>query len=111
MNCLQRFQFEKSREDPFEYCKDNETVRTKMPKEGSTFKFQVGQYQFKVPMIMYADLKTILEPMEGPKPNLENPYSKEVNNHVPSGLWVRSEFAYGKVKNPIKLYLKGYGLR
>ena len=35
LNCLQGFHSEKSRDNHFEYCKDNETVRIKIPKRGS----------------------------------------------------------------------------
>ena len=66
MNCLQGFQYEESRDKHFEYCKDNETVRIEMPKEGSLVKFQNGQYQFKVPFIMYTNFESILEPMKSP---------------------------------------------
>ena len=74
MNCLQGFQYEESRDKHFEYCKDNETVRIEMPKEGSLIKFQDGQNQFKVPFIIYQDFESILEPVEalpgqGPSPS------------------------------------------
>ena len=52
MNCLQCFPTEVSRDKHFEYCKDNETIRTKMPKEGSFVKFHDRQNQFKVQFIM-----------------------------------------------------------
>ena len=39
MNCLHGFQYEESRDKHFEYCKDNETVRIRMPKKGSLIKF------------------------------------------------------------------------
>ena len=43
-----------------------------MPKEGSLVKFQGGQYQFKVPFIMYADFEAILKPTEEPSPSQKN---------------------------------------
>ena len=75
-----------------------------MPKEGSTLKFQDEKNQFKVPFIMYTDFKAILKPMEGPSPNPENPYTKEINQHIPSGFHVEGEFAYGNIENPLKTY-------
>ena len=35
---------------------------------------------------------------------LSNPYTKEINQHIPSGFCVYSKFAYGEVKNPLKLH-------
>ena len=31
-------------------------------------------------------------------------YTKEINQHIPSGFCVTSKFAYGEVENPLKLY-------
>ena len=104
MNCLQGFTQESSRDQHRVYCKDNESVGVEMPKQGSTVEFKDGQNQFKVPVIMYADFKSILEPIESPNPNPNQPYTNEVNQHTPSGWCVYSKFAYGEVVNPLKLY-------
>ena len=37
-----------------------------------------------------------------PDPN--EPYTKEVNRHIPSGYCVYSKFTYGEVENPLELY-------
>ena len=34
-NCLQGFSFESSRDEHYEFCKDNETIRIEIPKKGS----------------------------------------------------------------------------
>ena len=104
VNCLQGFPTEFSRDKHFECCRDHETVRIEMPKEGSLIKFQDGQYQFKVLFIMYTDFEAILESIESPKPNPESPYTKCINQHIPSGFCVNSKFAYGEDENPLKLY-------
>ena len=62
LNCLQGFHSEESKDNHFEYCKDNEAVRIEMPKEGSFVEFHDGQNQFKVPFVMYADFEAILKP-------------------------------------------------
>ena len=104
MNCLQRFRLESRRDEHYAYCIDKETVRVEMPKLGSVVEFCVGQNQFKVPFIMYADFESILEPIQGPENDPRTSSSRGVNNHVPSGWCVYSDFAYGKVENPLKLY-------
>ena len=63
-----------------------------------------GQFQFKVPFIMYADFELILEPIQGPGNDPRISSMRGVNVHTPSGWCIRSEFAYGEVKNPLKLY-------
>ena len=116
MNCLQGCPTEISRHKHFEYCKDNKTVRIKMPNESSFVKFQGEQNQFKVPFIMYADFEAILKPIEAkpgqgpsPKPNPESSYAestgkaytKGINQHIPSGICVNSKFAYGEVEKTL----------
>ena len=75
-----------------------------MPEKGSFLKFYDSQYQLKVPFVMYEDLESILKPTETPKPNPEESYTKEINQRISSGFCVYSQFAYGKVENPLKLY-------
>ena len=104
LNCLQGFHSELSRNKHYEYCKDNESVKIEMPKPGSFVEFHDGQNQFKVPFTMYTDFEAILKPVHGPSPNPNGPYTKKVNQHIPSGFCVYSKFAYGEVKDPLKLY-------
>ena len=44
-----------------------------------------GQFQFKVPFIMYADFESILEPIQGAGNVPMISSTRGVNNHVPSG--------------------------
>ena len=75
-----------------------------MPHKNPIVQYSDGQFQFKVPFIMYADFESILEPIQGPGNNLMISSIRGINNHVPSGWCVHSEFAYGKVENPLRLY-------
>ena len=94
-NCLQGFARELKRDQHQAYCEDNETVRVE---------FKDGQNQFKVPFIMYVDFKSILEPIESPNPDPDQSYTNKFNKHTPSGWCVYSKFAYGEVKDPLKIY-------
>ena len=96
-SCLQGFKLELSRDKHYGYCIDNETVRVEMPKKGSTIEFYDGQNQFKVPFMMYADFEAILNPIQGPSPGSSEPYTKEVNQYIPSGFCIYSKFAYSEV--------------
>ena len=86
---------ELSRDKHYGYCIDNETVRVERLKKGSTVEFYDGQNQFRVPFMMYADFELIRMQIEGPSPDLINPYSQEVSQHIPSGFCIYSKFAYG----------------
>ena len=104
MNCLQGFTQESSGDQHQVYCEDNESVRVEMPKQGSTIEFKDGQNQFKVPFIMYADFESTLELMDHGSSDPNQPYTNEVNQHMPSGWCVYSKFAYGDIDNPLRLY-------
>ena len=104
MNCLQGYSNESSRDEHFRYCTNNEAVRIEMPRRKPIVEYSNGQYQYKVPFIMYADFESILEPISGPAPNPQMSSTHGVNIHTPPGWCVRSEFAYGEVKYPLNLY-------
>ena len=105
MNCLQGFTQESSRDQHQIYCEDNESVRVEMSKQRSTVEYKDGQNQFKVPFIMYANFESILEPLDPVEPgSCSQPYTNEVNQHMPSGWCVYRKFAYGDVDNPLRTY-------
>ena len=85
MNCLQGFSEERSREEHIGYCKNNESVRIEMPHKKPIIQYSDGQFQFKVPFIMYADFESILKPIQGPSNNPRISSTRDVNIHTPSG--------------------------
>ena len=80
------------------------TVRTEMPHKRPIVEYSDGQFQFKVPFIMYADFESILELIQGPVIDLMISSTRGVNNHVPFGWCICSKFAYGEVKDPLRLF-------
>ena len=103
-NCSQGVWEECSRDEHVGYCKHNKLVRIEMPHRRPIVEYSDGQFQFKVPFIMYADFESILEPIQelGNNPRIST--TRGINVHVPSGWCVYGEFAYGEVKDPLKLY-------
>ena len=75
-----------------------------MPCKGSTVEFYDGQNQFRIPFMMYADFEAILDPHQGPSQDPNQPYTSEVNQHIPSGWCIYSKFAYGEVENQLTIY-------
>ena len=104
MNCLQGFKEEHSRDEHIGYCKNNEAVCIEMPHKNPIVQYSDGQFQFKVPFIMYADFESILEPVQGLGNNPSMSSMRGVNIHTPSGWGILSKFAYKEVKDPLKLY-------
>ena len=115
MNYLNGFRTESARGKHYEYCSSNGHVKVKMLTEKEKWlKFRDGQYQFKVPLILYTDFESILKPVDERYQEKMNtiktrrkgkaPYTEKTNTHVPSGWCVHSTFAYGDVPNPLKMY-------
>ena len=104
ITCLQGFADKKSRDEHYVYCRSNEAVRIEMPNVKPIAKYSDGQYQFKVPFMMYSDFESIPEPIQGVSndPNVSS--AREVNIHTPSGWCVYSKFSYGDVTNPLAQY-------
>ena len=53
MNCLQGFKEESCRNEHIDYWVDNESVKVEMPHKNPRVEFCDGQFQFKVPFIIY----------------------------------------------------------
>ena len=104
INCLQGFAERKSRDEHLVYCRSNEAVRIEMPNRKPIVRYLDGQYQFKVPFMMYADFESILEPIQGASNNPNVSSTRGVNVHTPSGWCVYSHFAYGNLTNPLTQY-------
>ena len=107
-NCLNGFESEIIRDEHYEYCRSKDSVRVEMPTKNPIVKYADGQYQFKVPFVIYADFESILVPVSGAPYNPEMSSTRGINGvvnlHQPSGWCMYSKFAYGKVTNPLKQY-------
>ena len=86
-----------------------------LTEEEKGLKFHDGQYQFKVPFMLYADFESILKPVDEQYRGKLNtmkagrkgkaPYTEKISNHILSGWCVHSTFGYGDVPDPFKMYL------
>ena len=113
MNCLNSFHAEPARDKHYEYCNSNGRVKVNMSKENS-LKFHDGQYQFKVPFMLYAEFESILKPVHERYKDKMNtmkaerkgkaPDTGKINTHRPSGSCVHNTFDYGDVPDPLKIY-------
>ena len=115
MNCLNGFWKASARDKHYEYCSSNGHIKVNMPTEKEKWlKFHDGQYQFKVPFMLYADFGSILKPVDERYRDRMNTmkterksktsYTEKTNTHVPSGWCVHSTFAYEDVPDPLKMY-------
>ena len=85
MNCLQGFHKKFPRDEHMKCCLNNESVKVEMSHKRPIAEFCDGQYQFKVPFIMYADFESLLEPIQGSSKGPSGPWTTPINNHIPFG--------------------------
>ena len=65
MNCLNDFRTASARNKNYGYCSSNGHVKVNMPTEEEKWlKFHDGEYQFKVPFMLYLDFESILKPVD-----------------------------------------------
>ena len=84
-NCLNGFESEIIRDEHYEYCRSKDSVRVEMPTKNPIVKYADGQYQFKVPFVIYADFESISVPVSGAPNNPEMSSTRGINIHQPSG--------------------------
>ena len=103
-NCLHGFESESIRDEHYNYCKSKDSVRVEMPISNPIVKYTDGQYQFKVPFVIYADFEWILVPISGAPNNPDNSSTRAINVHQLSGCCMYSKFAYGSGINKFWKY-------
>ena len=84
-NCLQGSNEEESRDEHIVYSMNNESVKVEMPYKNLIVQYSDGQFQSKVPFIMYTDFESMIEPIQGLGNDPRIFSTRGVNNHVPSG--------------------------
>ena len=110
MSCLQGFKEESSRDEHVGHCKSNESVRIEMPHKNPIIQYSGGQFQFKVPFIIYADFESILEPIQGPGNNPSISSTRGINviprldgAFIPSSLMEKSQILLRNIEERIVL--------
>ena len=82
-NCLNPFPKEESLNKHKEYCSTNECIKINLPKKGSILKFENYCNSEKVPFIIYADMESLIKPIESCEPNPQSSYTKKYQKHQP----------------------------
>ena len=75
-----------------------------MRKEGSVLKYIPGEKSIRTTFVIYADLKSILEKINGCKNDLEKSSTIKVNKHTASGCSLFSHCLVDRTKNKVDYY-------
>ena len=83
MRCLNAFWTHKSLNKHQEYCSNHEAVKIEMPKKDDILTFKNYYKGEKVPFIIYADMESLIKPIQSCKPNPRGSYTKKYQKHEP----------------------------
>ena len=81
--CLNPFPKEESLKAHMEYCNTKECIKTNMPEKGSKIIFKNHWKSEKMPFIIYADMESILKPIEKCDSDPEKKYTQKYQKHEP----------------------------
>ena len=105
LNCLHSFATENKRESHKKLCENKDFYNVIMP-SGDTKILEFNQYQKsdKAPFIIYADLKCMIEKIDGCKNNPENSSTTKVSEHIPSGFSMYAISSFRSIENKHDVY-------
>ena len=102
LRCLNPFSTQELVYKHEEYCRDNETVRVKMPKEGSFLSFAHHSRKMRHPFVIYADFESIIKPIDTTQPNDKESYTNKLQMHKPSSFCYYVKSAFDKSVYPTR---------
>ena len=83
LRCFNSFNCENSLKNHKEYCGTSECIKINMPEKGSILKFKNYCNSEKVPFAIYADMESLLNPIQSCDPNPQSSYTKKYQKHQP----------------------------
>ena len=105
MNCLHSYRTENKLKKHANVCKNHGYFYVEMPSEDNEIlKYNHAEKSKKVPFIIYADLKCLLEKMSSCHNNPEKSSTTKINKHAPSGYSLFAHCSFGLTKNKLECY-------
>ena len=83
MRCLNAFWTHKSLNKHQKYCGNHEAVKIEMPIKDDILKFKNYYKGERVPFIIYADMESLIKPIQSCEPNPRGSYTKKYQKHEP----------------------------
>ena len=107
MNYLHSFRTKNKRESQINVLENEIFCDVIMPsKDTKILKFNQYKKSDKTPFIIYADIKCIIEKIDGYKNNSENSSSKKVSAHIPSCFSISIIFSFRCIENKHDVYMR-----
>ena len=83
LNCFNSFNTSESLNKHKEYCYENKSVKTTMPPQNTYLRFNNFHHSEKTPFAVYADLESLIKPIDNCDLDPNKSYTKKYQKHEP----------------------------
>ena len=105
LNCFQSYTTENKLKNHKKVCENHDYCYVEMPEEDcKILKYNQGEKSMRVPIIIYADLESLLEKMNTCRNNNEKLSINRINEHTPSGYSLFTHCSFDTTKNKLDYY-------
>ena len=105
LNCFHSYRTENKLEVHKKICENHDCCHVEMPtKNNNIIKYNHGEKSMKLPFVIYADLKCLLEKMSTCINNPNESSTTKINKHTPSGYSIFTHCSFDKPKNKLNYY-------
>ena len=105
LNCFHSYRTKNKLHAHKKVCENHEYWHIEMPnKDNNKIKYNQGEKSIKLPFIIYADLKCLLEKINTCYNNPEESSTTKINHHTPSGYSIFTHCSFDKSKNKLNYY-------
>ena len=102
LNCFQSYRTLNKLKVHKKICENHDYCHIEMPnKDNNIIKYNQGENSIKLPFVVYADLKCLLEKMSTCQNNPNESSTTEINKHLPSGHSIRTHCSFDRAKNKL----------
>ena len=105
LNCFRSYRTRNKFEVHKKICENHDYCNIEMPtKDNNIIKYNQGEKSIKLPFVVYADLKCLLEKMSTSQNNPNESSTTEINKHIPSGYSIFTHCSFDQTKNKLNYY-------
>ena len=104
LNCFCSYRTEHKLKKHKKVCENHDYCCVEMPEKDKMLKYNHREKYMKVPLIIYADLESLLEKMNTCHNNPEKSSITKITKHTPSGYSLFTHCSFDKTKNKLDYY-------
>ena len=105
LNCFYSYRTKNKLEAHKKICGNHDYCHVEMPtKDNNTIKYNYGEKSMKLPFVIYADFKCLLEKISTCINNSNESSTTKINKHTPSGYSIFTHCSFDESKNKLNYH-------